>query len=132
MSERPLTDAEVICEFMEPSPDPSKWDKDKRDDFDYAVLMWSSRKGWWSFSGYGSCGPVFEAITLTLDRLWEVEEKLLPEEWMAYVEALQHRMLLTWKSFDKISVDQLFQLMHATAEHKVRALAAVIWERNVR
>lgn len=92
------SDEEVICEWMEPGREiPGNW---------MQYIGWG--RGW-------------RPCTLTLDRLHEVEARLTDEQWKPYI-----MKLLPWQSLNKLYVEQLFCLLHATAEQKIKALAAVI------
>lgn len=83
-----MTDAEVICTFMEPKPDPEE------------LRLWLP----------GS---------LTLDALWEVEERLTAEQFAAYIERLED-------GWDINGLARDYGLVHARAEQKIKALAAVL------
>ncbi|MCE5309605.1 MAG: hypothetical protein LLG20_18370 [Acidobacteriales bacterium] len=108
-----MTDAEVICEFMEPRPT-------KRPN-EYALGQ--CHRDWWAGTITERWAPVFEVCDPIeyLGRLHEVEAQLTEEQWLDYkcalLEGVPHS---TWHmaSF-KASV-------HALADQKIRALAELI------
>lgn len=91
-----MTDEEVIASFMEPKP------------------TWSSsdRNGewWWCWDHrWHSC-------KLDLDALHEVEARLTNEQWDAYANLMM----------DPAGIHHTRFLLHASAEQKIEALAAVL------
>lgn len=102
-----MTDEEVICGFMEPRPvcpPRRRWFESK-----------SSLAGWWELiRDSNRCQP----RPLTLDALYEVESQLTDEQQWDYCEAVRKqadtRQAGTW------------HYLHATAEQKIKALAAVL------
>jgi hypothetical protein len=97
-----MTDAEVICEFMEPKPTTPQ----------PVGLYDESPGGWWTLHPDGwvpNCD--------SLDRLREVEARLTEEQWLRYVDALIDHM----PEFPRKG-----EIIHASAEQKIAALAAVI------
>jgi hypothetical protein len=109
-----MTDQEVICTWMEPKPTA-------------AASSTVSAGAWWNrYAGVQRSGPAWvltpfsgpwEPCPLTLDALWEVEERLTPEQQGQYTTALlaiiavPFRCGWTW---------------HATPEQKIKALASVL------
>lgn len=101
-----LSDAEVICSFM---------DSLRRDG------------AWWSAElPTGSRGPVrFVPITLELNALHEAEELLTDEQWGEYCAGLRKDLYHPlWGMKYPGGMDR--PMLHATAEQKIRALAAVL------
>ena len=102
-----ITDAEVICDFMEPKPQ---------------LPICSD---WWYPSKVGGwLNP-----QLTLDRLWVVEKKLTDQYRHRYIDRILGRSLrsmIDMQQFDY--ADSFVDLVNATAEQKIKALAAVIRE----
>ena len=107
-----LNDAEIICGWMEPRP---------KDGSGPVVTTPDSR--WWVYN-YTSDGANFDwnfvLSTLTLDALHEVEARLTDQQgWFT-------RLLVP---LPPITSMQYFRLVaNATAEQKVKALAAVVRE----
>ena len=90
-----MTDEEVICAFMEP-------EADLRIDSDFE---------WWGQIWSNGVRSVFPR-TLTLDALWEVEERLTTLQAVNYAGLLlDGQEGWTW---------------HATAAQKIKALATVL------
>jgi len=105
----PLSDAEVICMWMEPRPKDGSGSK---------VATPESR--WWVYS-YEVRVHIFHwkwhPNTLDLDALHEVEAKLSDEQQWAYIEALRGKYNMpTW------------HFVHASAEQKIKALAITLRE----
>lgn len=98
-----MTDKEFICQFMETKPDPNTHGGTCR-----------SPKGWWFW--YGK----WETTKLTLDALWEVEERLTDEQWQEYDAELGGSTTSV--------LSPNFGMIHATAEQKIKALASVLRE----
>jgi len=90
-----MTDEEVICTWMEPKPD----GRAKRG---------ASKGLWW----IRVRGVRWFPSVLTLDRLWEVEDRLIHQG-----RADEYRYSLVHR-------DAYF--FHATAAQKIKALAAVL------
>jgi hypothetical protein len=108
-----MTDEEVICEFMEPDA-PKDGRTPPRNEFQ---LNKFSPKGWWRYSMV-SClwkQPILIKCSPRerLGYLWEVEERLLELRKMRWVQVELVEMDLTW-------------IWHASAAHRIRAVAAVI------
>ncbi len=107
MTETKLTDEEVICAFMEPKPTGS-WVRDVQ-------------PTWWYFSTYDF--PLgWHAKAITLDALWEVEQRLSREQINRYIAELLRVTLPP----DRGAYD--WRLIHATAAQKIAALASVLRE----
>lgn len=104
-----MTDAEVICGWMEPKPTTMP-----------ETLC--TPLGWWEcrvVSGKWTWVPTEWASTL--DALREVEERLTKEQWRAYWDRLV--------PFEAISgVGSDCYLIHLSAEQKIKALAQTIRE----
>lgn len=103
-----LADAEVICEFMEPRPVLPDC---------YCHLL-RSPKEWWILVPTLGGGMEWLPDQLTLDRLWEVEEALkrgVPGPGTPTPLWDTYGIRMGW---------------YATAGQKIKALAAVIRERN--
>jgi hypothetical protein len=110
-----VTDQEVICEWMEPKPT-------ERPGVHGANELW-----WrWGWRYVGPSLPQQQTPVeycwlprkLTLDALWEVEERLtkMGGWWDTYV----------WKLTDSILDDQPPSVIHASAGRKTAAIAAVL------
>lgn len=103
-----LSDQEVICGFMEPSPTDN-------DDL-------TSDAGWWTRRTMLSPETLkrvalpWEPRTLTLNECHAVEERLTDEQWDAYEELFDSVIL--W--------GRERSLLHAAAAEKIRALASVL------
>lgn len=97
-----MTDAEMICTWMEPKPLESS--------------------NWWD-------GPDCQVLAerwptkLTLDKLHDVENLLTPEQWPVYLAALS-------PSSDLMCMSTIQALVHSSPFVKIRALAAVLRERS--
>jgi hypothetical protein len=105
------SDAEVICTWMEPKPEsaPPSWG-------DNPV---GNINGWWIATGSGR----IEHRILTLDALWEVEERLTEEQWTRYRVALTAPVL----GASGRHIEGYNRMMwHATAEQKIKALAEAL------
>lgn len=96
-----MTDATVICEWMESKPDPQAMGG-----FD-----------WWTLA-CGRSGMVWVAQRLTLDMLHLVEARLTDEQWRAY----QLRLGYNFRS----EKPYIRCMIHADAPTKIGALAAVL------
>lgn len=101
-----LTDAEVICGWMEPKP-VRIWPQDIPDGHWWSAL-WSTGTGW-------SWIPA----TLDLDALHEVEARLSEDEWWIYLGELH-------VATKGVAAYAYRHLIHATAAQKIAALAAVL------
>jgi len=108
----PLSDAEVICTWMEPKP--------KFPDVFGDVRI--SAGGWWKWRSPragarwpGKTGPN-ESKVDSLDALHEVEARLTDEQWQKYAGLMM----------DPAGIKHTHFLLHATAEQKISALAAVL------
>lgn len=109
-----MTDAEVICSFMEKTPRRVRY-------FDEHM----SSATWWrrdivQNNGQGIVYSDWTPCELTLDALREVQRRLTDEQWHEYERGLR------CVPFDGPvnSVTRVF--IHATAEQKIRALAVVL------
>lgn len=101
-----LSDEEVICSAMEARVSlPNIW------------VMGVSKGGWWFFRQATGWVP----INLTLDRLHIVEERLSEEQWGTYADAIAD-------GCGDSLLEESKALIHASAEAKIRALAAVLRE----
>jgi hypothetical protein len=120
-----MTDAEVICAFMEPI---SKWTNaaKKQGIGPDGHRTWV----WWEWRPMTD--PFIFPKRLTLDRLREVQERLTDAQWESYEEQMTGQQV-----FDEMdgvyrspkfprgwSVERF--LLHASAEQKIAALAAVL------
>lgn len=110
-----MSDEEVIASFMEPKPTKA------------ALSMGRplfSVTGWWS----AGSRPHREwdewyPITLTLDALRQVQERLTEEQWEQY----ECEMLALWTPGTlRHGLGEVQHYLHATAEQKIRALAVVL------
>lgn len=101
-----LSDAEIICTFMEPKPERS---------FD-AVIHYNG--DWWAASD-GEWVP----RRLFLDACHEVEARLSDEQWWAYERGLRS------VPFDGVVNTLNRASIHANAPAKIRALAATLRSR---
>lgn len=99
MGRETMTDAEVICAWMEPRPGS-------------AAEAYNSR--WWNGSPWTELRP----FNLTLDALREVESRLSEAQWDRY-EALALKWRYEYSSSYRAA-------LHASAEQKIKALAAVL------
>ena len=95
-----LTDQEIICTWMEPKPEPPM----------RLPTEAESQSQWWK-RVYNSLDRGWEPYTLTLDALWEVEERLTALEWGEYLLNLPYIKR---------------EVVHATPAQKIKALAAVL------
>ena len=94
-----MTDAEVICNFMEPEGA-------------------NYRRKWWQAilkDGRLRVDNPVEPVTLTLDRLHEVEARLTVKQRMDYAE-----------EFGCFCGFHVFNGLHATADQKIKALATIL------
>lgn len=117
------TDAEVACGFMEPDA--------PKDGTNQAggELKRFSPKGWWRYSMV-SCllkQPILDmcAEVEKLGRLYLVEAKLSNEQWDRYDNALGALWTVRLKNMPARRF-----LIHASAEEKLTALAAVLRDRG--
>jgi hypothetical protein len=118
-----MTDQEVICAWMEPKPD--------KGPFDFRPWSDGTPGGWWEAVPEARfCSPVNEWLprTLTLDALWEVEERLVSE-------ALEFESEKSSEQFCRMRLHDYqrqlikttnWQQWHATAEQKIKVLAQVL------
>jgi hypothetical protein len=101
-----LTDEEVICTFMDERPSDGS-----------GSVVTTPDSPWWSYS-YEIKGGLFHWTwhpgTLTLERLWQVEERLSLDQ------AKQYDRLLN------ASPDYPILVWHCTPKQKITALAAVL------
>lgn len=107
-----MTDAEIICEFMEPKPASSERGKHVPAD------------RWWDWD---LRSPEWFPVELTLDKLHDVEAKLTDEQWRHYEKLLAHG------HWDNGPASLLFIVkahVHADAATKLRCLAAVLRGRS--
>lgn len=108
-----MTDAEVICTWMEPRSADAQFRSDIECD----------QTGWWrhKWSVPNQCYRAWPNgdKTDSLDALWEVEAKLIG---LGYRDHLDNAISLeVWRD----AVDDA-STWHATAEQKIKALAAVL------
>lgn len=112
-----LIDEEIICEWMERRP---------LDGMGQRVETANAR--WWDYSYQilprsSGVGKEFHwqwhPCNLTLDRLWEVEERLTDEQRLAYLLELS-----------KGGAPELgyWRIMHASANDKIAALSTILRE----
>lgn len=111
-----LTDEEVICAFMEPKPP------------DGAYPRALSDAGWWKVAWSNALQksqwlPNNDKAA-SLDALWEVEERLTEEQWGQYCIRAQVDLYDPAWGNHPGGMDR--PIIHATAEQKIRALAAVL------
>ena len=101
-----ITDAEVICTFMEPFPGPG----DRRE------------SDWWPINtGQSGLGPFRRrARKLDLDALHEVETRLTDKQQWDYSDLLVKSV---WKVYGS---EATFPVIHASAADKIKALATVL------
>lgn len=107
-----LSDAEVICQWMEPKP------KTICGSLEHTAALRSIK--WWIVKPRGAHlgEPVdWTPCLLGLDRLHEIEAKLSEEQWLNYVDAL----ITLMPKFPRKG-----EIVHASAEQKIKALAAVL------
>ncbi len=102
-----MTDAEVICGFMEPKPGV----------IEARVI---SKGGWWKSRWSSMQYRIwpYDDKTDSLDAMHEVEAKLTDEQWIRYRR--EFRVI----SPPRESHEEC--LIHLTAEQKIKALAAVL------
>jgi len=89
-----LTDAEVICRWMDAAP--------------------------WSVFWGGVCK--WASSSLTLDALWEVQQRLDDEQWWVYCNQFAPSLYaegMTWRH-------EYRRCLNATPEQKIKALATVL------
>ena len=102
-----LSDAEIVCSFMEPKPDAARVEND-----------------WWTDEIQlirGEHRSEVVPVDLTLDRLWLVEEQLDDQLWYDYCLSLDG--LIGYK----VTTTSLFRsYVHVSAEQKIKALAAIL------
>jgi hypothetical protein len=105
-----MTDAEVICAFMESRPEfvPIDYGGPKED-------RWEHR--WWKWYAAGS-PPRHLPVALNLDKLHEVEARLSEGQWESYRDYMA-ASAPHGDGYERF-------LLHADAEQKIKALAAVI------
>ena len=103
-----MTDAEVICSFMEPKPTKSIMDTLRDGD--------PAPGKWWNDRHHAS--SEWRPRTLTLDAIWEVEERLTDEQWQQYRDEIL-------KGTDMMGL-WMTRLIDAGAAQKIVALAAVL------
>lgn len=110
-----MTDAEILCGFMEKRPEAGPWS--------HRPWRSLSRGGWWTASddrNPDTAPDVWFPVALTLDRLRLVEARLTDMQWLLYQTALSGDTpedQVRWRD-----------LIHASAEQKITALAAVLKE----
>lgn len=111
-----MTNEEIICGWMQPRPR----DGDAEDD-----------GKWWRSHNTAICfGEHWITVPadLTLDRLHEVEARLTDEQWEGYIGILAGVPIKRALSTHDYYLDHMDEreLVHATAEQKIKALAEVI------
>ena len=84
--------------------------------------MFQSNVGWWRISHSGEWRPV----ELTLDRIWQVEERLTEEQRWDYADILSQTVLLCHRPSSIIGPESTFVIIHASAQQKIAALAAAV------
>jgi hypothetical protein len=104
-----LSDAEVICSWMEPRP--------------------TSLRGWWRSSAgrwwiRRKRGTVPHNRVNTLDALWEVQERLTSEQWRLYRR--EFRLAVEREDGTFPLGERVHDYLHATPKQKIEALAAVL------
>jgi hypothetical protein len=104
------SDEEIICTWMETRPKyvsqgQPGWIEDDQ---------WNAHHRWWKW--FVDKDWQHLPVDLDLDALWEVEERLTGEQWGEYSGLLM----------DPRGVNHTRFLLHATAEQKTKALAAVL------
>jgi len=104
-----MSDEAVICDFMEPGAD-ARADSD----FEWWGQIWSN--------GMRTIHP----RNLTLDALWEVEERLKPDytKWQQYIDLMMGRKLYHFRKI--LDYADITDVAHATAAQKIKALATVL------
>ena len=107
-----MTDAETICDFMEPRPD--------KGPFDFHPWLGSTPDGWWLSTSGWDLDATWKPRSLSLDALHLVEARLKDEQFWQYVLRLIPRRTMA------SSEAGMRALIHATADQKIKALAAVI------
>ncbi len=111
-----MTDSEVICTWMDPKP-PIGW---------LAAEFSLQRSRWWlASSDWDEWAP----MPLTLDALWEVEERLTKDQWQSYcatfaVENIGRDIADEQTYENQVIWDRIH--LHASPFVKIRALAAVL------
>lgn len=109
----PLTDAEIICMWMEPKPQgEAPLSLTFRGDLDSPGRFWVA----FEYS------TTWQPRPLTLDALWEVEERLTDVElgWYGYFSKLYE----VTHAESRLNSD--IRICHATPEQKIKALASVL------
>lgn len=112
-----MTDVEVICNWMEPKLVNDKFSEEAWESVMAATLdgnpLPATPKGWWGWVCVYEHGdkPELRPACLSLDRLWKAEERLSPGQRLNYSQ----KLISMWP-------------WHATAEQKIKVLAAVIRE----
>lgn len=119
-----LMDAEVVCEFMEPRRIEGRWWTHGKHVAEVGPEVWHRN----------ACGPLRTTITtdcmvprhdlLTLDALHEVEARLSDGQWEKYNELMLG--FSPQRIHPRFDHSDAKGLLHATAEQKVRALAATL------
>lgn len=93
-----MSDEEIICAWMDPT----------REDGD-----------WWTTKNFANFGNSYTIVPerLTLDKLWEVEERLPERSQLDY-----------WMGLAKGGPLEVgyWRLVHVSAEKKIKALAAIV------
>jgi hypothetical protein len=119
MAETVLSDAEVICGWMET--------KLSSGPFDYRPWRSVSPRGWWTVLNGRKLSITpneWYPVDLTLDRLWEVEERLTDEQRQRYSTHLAGCSIDTLRRC--VDYADLWDLHHATVSQKIAALATVL------
>lgn len=119
-----MTDSEIICTFMERRPKSQDWGRDRLDDYQAGAIVGhrpDSPRGWWRFAAYQQGVPLFDNRPLTLNECREVEARLTHAQVGLYIQEL-YRVTLSPDGVGR----QDWRLLHATAEQKITALAAVL------
>jgi hypothetical protein len=112
-----MTNEEVICSYMEPSPPIKSFrihysgNEDGQDEQMESPLRW-----WVADTEEKKITP----RTLTLVECWKVQERLTKEQGSDYINLI----LEMGNIGDAFSF--MWELVHATAEQKVKALAEII------
>jgi|SRR6266853_4554718 len=100
------TDEEIIGAFMEPKPEHSRQSRPG-----FAWWIWNSSHQEWIPGN------------LTLDALWQVEERLTEEQWWDYEKRLANGH---WSNGPASLLFVIKAHIHATAAEKIKALAEVL------
>jgi hypothetical protein len=107
-----LSDEEIICTWMEPKPPESPCATNER-----------SRLSFWRPQFTRHHEPAWVPIRLTLDALWEVEERLI-QEWRRTKKLVACARMVGYKH--KLKGATVDNEWHADAPTRIKALAAVL------